>query len=51
MHLAITPIQHQNTSLFKDAFKPTPTAMLIGAPTVKVQKNPSPITPNLSHIL
>jgi len=44
-----TPILHQVANFFKSAFKPAPTAILIGAPTKNVPKNPSPMTPYLFH--
>jgi len=42
-----TPIQHHVSSFFKFAFKPTPTAILIGAPTERVPKKPKPMMPYL----
>ena len=50
MQRVITPMQHQVISFFKLALKPTPTAMLTGAPTVIVPKKPSPIMPYLSQM-
>lgn len=43
-------MQHQVMSFLRLAFKPTPTAILIGAPTERVPKNPKPIIPYLFQI-
>ncbi len=43
----ITPKQHHIKSFFRFAFKVTPTAILIGAPTDRVPKKPKPIMPYL----
>ena len=45
-----TPIQHQNTILLVGTLKPTPTPILIGAPTDIVPNKPRPITPYFSQI-
>ena len=50
-HLAKTPIQHQGINFDGGTLNPTPTARLIGAPTVKVPKIPSPIKPYLFQIV
>src|SRR5665647_1136560 len=42
-----TPIQHHVSSFFRFAFKPMPTAILIGAPTDRVPKKPKPMIPYL----
>src|SRR5687768_812644 len=46
----ITPRQHHVINFCKGALKPTPTAILTGAPTVIVPKKPSPIIPYLFQI-
>gem|GEM_PF-6072078 len=51
MHRVTTPTQHQVTNLLIFAFKPTPTAKLIGAPTEIVPKKPKPNIPYLFHNL
>jgi hypothetical protein len=45
----ITDPAHRNLDFFKSAFKPVPTAILIGAPTENVPKKPNPITPYFFH--
>jgi hypothetical protein len=44
-------MQHHIANLCIGTLKPTPTAILTGAPTIKVPKKPSPTTPYFSQIL
>ena len=50
VHRISTPKLHQKTILLVGTLNPTPTPMLIGAPTVIVPSSPKPMTPYFSQI-